>query len=157
MFHRQDRWVQATGRVLDRQLVPGPKLPYPTVVIVELRSDGGSPLRAEVRLIPGEHNNWDLYYPAVGDVTGFIVDPASGETRFDLTDPRNSMAARRAAGEAWEARPDDQPVTLGSGPPWIVPAKCPGCGKQVNQQMAARESQPHCQNCARLLPAYPYL
>ena len=67
------------------------------------------------------------------------------------------VRARRAAGEAWEARPDDQPVTLGSGPPWIVPAKCPGCGKQVNQQMAARESQPHCQNCARLLPAYPYL
>jgi hypothetical protein len=139
--------------------VPGPRIPYPTLVIVELHPEGSGPLRAEVHLIPGDHNYWDpdLNFPAVGGVRGFIFDPASGETRFDLTDPRNSMAAHRAAAEALENRPADQPVRVDSGPPWLVPPRCPGCGKPVSQKMAARESQPHCQNCTSALPAYPYL
>jgi len=158
MFHRHNQWVKVTGSVLDRQVLPGPRAPHPKLVTVELHPEDGMPLRAEVRLIPGNHHHWDddLYYPSVGDVTGFIFDPASGETRFDMTDPRNSMTAHLAAGDAWAAAPDDdEPTPVDSGPPWLVPARCPQCGKPVNQQMAAMERQPHCMNCTQLLPAYP--
>lgn len=157
MLHRHNQWVRATGKVLQSQVVPGPRLPNPTLVTVELHPEGSAPLRAEVHLIPGDRDYLDLNYPAIGGVTGFIFDPASGETRFDLTDPRNSLAAHRAANEAWDSRPDDAPVRFGSGPPWLVVARCPQCGKPVNQPMAARESEPHCQHCTRPLPAYPYL
>jgi len=100
-----------------------------------------------------------LFYPSVGDITGFIVDPSSGETRFDMSDPRNSMTAHTAASDAWAAAPDDddddEPVAVDSGPPWLVSAKCPACGKPVNQKMAAMDQQPHCGHCALPLPAYP--
>jgi len=160
VFHRHNQWVRVIGKVLDRQVLPGPRAPHPKLVIVELHPEGGMPLQAEVRLIPGDRNHWDedLYYPSVGDITGFIVDPASGETRFDMTDPRNSMAAHTAAGEAWAAAPDDdddEPTPVDSGPPWLVPAACPTCGRPVNQKMAAMERQPHCMTCAQFLPAYP--
>jgi hypothetical protein len=159
VLHRHNQWVKASGRVLDSQIMPGPKAPHPTIITVELHPEGGSPLRAEVCVIRGDRNHWnpDLFYPSVGDVTGFVFDPASGETRIDMTDPRNSTTAHRAAAEAWEARPSDQPVLIDSGPPWFVPARCPLCNKPVNQAMAAREGQPHCMSCGRPLPAYPFL
>jgi hypothetical protein len=157
VLHRHNQWARATGKILQSQIVPGPKLPNPTLLTVELHPEGSPPLQAEVRLSLGDRSNWDLSFPAVGRVTGFIFDPASGEARLDLADPRNSIAAHRAASEAWESRLPDQPVRAGSGPPWLVPAKCPRCGKPVIQQMAAREDQPHCQHCTGPLPAYPYL
>ncbi len=159
MFHHQ-QWVKVSGKVLDRQVLAGHKAPHPKLVIVELRLEDGTKVQAEVHLIPGSHDHWDddLYYPSVGDVTGFIHHPSSGEARFDMTDPRNSMGAHVAAGDAWAAalnNDDDEPVKADSGPPWLVPAKCPQCGKHVNQKMAAMEDQPHCMSCAQLLPAYP--
>ncbi len=73
-----------------------------------------------------------------------------------MTDPRNSMAAHLAAGEAWAAAPDvDEPTPVDSGPPWLVVAKCPHCGRPVDQRRAAMERQPHCMGCAQVLPAYP--
>ena len=127
---------------------------------VEFHPDGGAPIQADVRLIPGDRHHWDddLYYPQVGDITGFIFDPASHETRFDMSDPRNSMAAHLAAGEAWAAAPDDdddQPTQVGSGPPWLVVATCPSCRRPVDQRRVAMERQPHCMACAQVLPAYP--
>jgi hypothetical protein len=79
-----------------------------------------------------------------------------------MTDPRNSMAAHLAFGDCLEAMLESalengDTGADGSGPPWLVPAKCPQCGKHVNQKMAAMENQPHCMNCAQPLPAYPGL
>ncbi len=65
MFGRHKQWVSMTGKVLDRQVLPGPSAPHPKLVTVELHQEDGAPLQAEVRLIPGDRHHWDedLYYP----------------------------------------------------------------------------------------------
>jgi hypothetical protein len=152
------RWVRVTGKVLGKQVVPGPRTPHAKIVTVELRPDGATPFQAQVNLVPWDPNHWDedIYYPKVGDVRTFLFDPASGETRFDLTDPRNSMSANTAAGAAWAAAPDnDEPIKPDCGPPWLVAAICPYCSVPVDQRLAAMQPQPQCQTCSQILPAYP--
>jgi hypothetical protein len=151
-------WVRATGKVLGKEVVPGPRTPHAKIVLVELRPEGAAPFQAKVDLIPWDHQHWeeDIYFPRVGDVRTFIFDPASGETRFDMTDPRNSMSANTAAGEAWAAAPDnDEPLKPDSGPPWLVGAICPYCSVPVDQRQATMQAQPQCMTCSQVLPAYP--
>ena len=154
------QWVRMPGKVLDRQVMPGPRAPHPKLLTIELHPPGGTPFQGQVQLIPGDPYRWseDLYYPKVGDITGFVVDPVSGEARFDMTDPRNSMAAQTAAGEAWAAMPDtDEPAKVDTGPPWLVPAACAFCGMPVDQRWMAAQQQPQCASCYQPLPAFPVI
>jgi hypothetical protein len=163
MFHHHKQsadasgWVKMTGKMLDLQQLPGPRAPHPKLLTVELYPEGDAPVRAEVHLVPGDRHRWDDdLYLSKGDRTGFILNPATGEVRYDLTDPRNSMSAHTAAGEAWIAMDSDgQEAQYDTGPPWLVLGACPYCRRPVNQKMAALEPEPHCPSCTQILPAYP--
>jgi hypothetical protein len=100
-----------------------------------------------------------LYQPEIGDVRGFVYNPASGETLFDMTDGRNSLAAQNAEADAlMDQLLKDQPAPAGeavTGPPWVVPATCPTCGAAVDQAEAAMDPAPHCAFCHQPLPAQP--
>jgi hypothetical protein len=90
-------------------------------------ADGG-------QLKPGREQQWEkIIGNVVGDVRGFVVNPASGETRFDMTDGRNSWAVQNAATDA----------------------TCPTCGAPVDQASAAMDLAPHCAFCHQPLPAQP--
>jgi len=162
VFHRQHQvhgnQQRVSGKVRSRQTLPGPRAPHPKVLTVTLHPDGGMPLEAQVHVVHGDRHHWndDLYYPDVGDVTGFIFDPGSGETWFDMSDPRNSMAAHIAAGDAWAHSPhNDEPTPVDTGPPWLVLDRCGSCGIPVDLKRAAMERQPQCMNCGQMLLAYP--
>ncbi len=165
MFHRQQhnnpsftRWVRVRGKVVGEQVVPGPRAPHAKIVAVELQPEGAAPFPAQVDLVPWDPHHWeeDIYFPRIGDVRTFLFDPATGETKFDMTDPRNSMSANTVAGEAWAMAPDnDEPMKPDTGPPWLVGVICPYCSVPVDQRMAAMQPQPTCQTCSQALPAYP--
>lgn len=165
MFHRQQQtgqpfsgWVRVAGKVTGKQVVPGPHAPHAKVVSVELHPEGAVPFQAQVNLIPRDRGHWDedILFPQIGEVRTFLFDPAAGETRFDMADPRNSMSANSAAGEAWAMAPgNDEPVKPDTGPPWLVGAICPHCSVPVDQRFAAMQPQPTCQTCSQPLPAYP--
>jgi hypothetical protein len=163
MFNRHKQsgdapgWVRITGKVVSIQQLPGPRAPHPKLVTVELYPEGDSPFHGEVNLVPGDRHRWDDdLYLSMGDTSWFVLNPATGEVRYDLTDPRNHLSAHTAGGEAWMAMDGDgQDVKEDTGPPWLVLPHCLHCGRPVSQQMAAMESEPHCQSCAQVLPAYP--
>lgn len=160
--HHKDRrqWERMTGRVVNRQTLPGPRAPHPKLVTVELQPDGAAQFQAEIHLVFADRQLWedDLCYPEVGAVRMFLIDPGTGQVRFDMTDPRNCMSAHTAAGDAWAAAPDafdDTPPD--SGPPWLVAAACQYCTAAVDQRWAAAQPQPHCPACGQELIAYPVI
>jgi hypothetical protein len=119
----------------------------------------GEAVMAEVHLSP-QDKIWDeVFQPSKGDVRGFLFDPASGKTQFDMTDGRNSWTAQNAKMTALKERmledepaEDDDSVT---GPPWVVPAHCPTCGAAVNKATASMDLEPQCGYCHQPLPAWP--
>jgi len=151
VFGSHKHWVSVTGYVVEMQLLPGRAAPHPKLFVVELQPADSAPIRAEIRLNPGDHDYYDLYF-CTGDTTGFLYNPDKREARFDTSDPRNSMSAHVAAGDAWASAPDLEDY---SGPPWLVPGTCPGCHKRVDQTRASMDNQPHCPSCLQPLPAYP--
>lgn len=170
MFHRHKhgdgggagaarQWQKAAGNVTGKRLLPAQYPPHPKIFVVQLHPEGREPFQAEVLVSPDDPNWENLYQPQLGDVRGFIFDPASGETRFDMTDGRNSWAVQNAAADALmgtmlagQAAPAGEAVT---GPPWVVPATCPHCGAAVNQAKAAMDPEPRCEYCEQPLPAQP--
>lgn len=50
-----------------------------------------------------------------------------------------------------------QPDRAGAetGPPWVVPARCPDCGAPVDQATASRDPDPKCEFCRQPLPVSP--
>jgi hypothetical protein len=100
----------------------------------------------------------DVFQPSKGDVRGFLFDPASGKTQFDMTDGRNSWKAQNSKMEALKERlledepADDDSVT---GPPWVMPAHCPTCGAAVNKAKASMDLEPQCGYCHQPLPVQP--
>jgi len=154
------QWVRMPGKVLDRQVLPGPRAPHPKLLTIELHPQDSPAFQAQVQLIPGDPYRWseDLYYPKVGDITGFIVDTNTGEARFDMTDPRNCMSAHSAGGEAWIAMPDtDEEMRVDTGPPWLVAPACPFCSTLVDQRWMAAQQQPQCPSCFQPLPVHPVI
>lgn len=156
---REQQWEKVAGNVVDKRLLPARYPPHPKIFGVQLHPEGREPFRAEVRVDPGGRGWEELYQPEIGDVRGFLFNPATGETRFDMTDGRNSWAAQNAEADALMAQMlQDQPAPAGqavTGPPWIVPATCPTCGAAVDQAEASMELAPHCVFCHQPLPAQP--
>jgi hypothetical protein len=157
--HRDDEWEKITGNVVDKRLLPARNPPHPKIFGVQLHPAGREAFRAEVHVSPKDKNWGNLYQPEIGDVRGFIFNPATGETRFDMTDGRNSWEVQNAESDAlMEALLKDQPAPMGegvTGPPWVVPATCPSCGAQVDQAQAAMDPAPQCAFCHQPLPAQP--
>jgi hypothetical protein len=57
-----------------------------------------------------------------------------------------------------EQRQREQPAArpgAAAGPPWTVPAHCPNCGAPVDQALASRDRDPHCQFCHQPVPVEP--
>jgi hypothetical protein len=156
---RGQQWEKIIGNVVDKRLLPAKYPPHPKIFGVQLHPEGREPFRAEVYVSPDDENWENLYQPEIGDVRGFIYDPASGEARFDMTDGRNSWAVQNAESDAlMEMMLKDQPAPMGesvTGPPWVVPAICPNCGAVVDQATAAMDLAPHCGFCHKPLPAQP--
>ncbi len=164
MFHkdRPDQWEKMIGTMIEMRTLPGKYAPHPKVFVVELHPEGREPVQAEVhwdvnideRLYKG-----DLRAPLAREVTGFIVNRVSGEVRLDMSDPRNSMTAQEAEFKRLEALDDeDEPAGPGesvTGPPWIVPDKCPSCGAMVDHATASIEQDPRCEFCHQPLPVEP--
>jgi len=49
-----------------------------------------------------------------------------------------------------EHKPKGQPPArhgVQTGPPWVVPTHCPNCGAPVDQAVASRQRDPHCEFC----------
>ncbi|HEY6787681.1 MAG TPA: hypothetical protein VI365_10250 [Trebonia sp.] len=156
---REQQWEKIVGNVVDKRLLPAQYPPHPKIFGVQLHPEGREPFRAEVHVSPDDWNWEDLYQPQMGDVRGFVFNPASGETRFDMTDGRNSWAVQNAESDALMGKMlKDQPAPMGeavTGPPWVVPAICPTCGAAVDQAKAAMDLAPHCEFCHQPLPAQP--
>ena len=156
---RERQWEKITGNVVDKRLLPAKYPPHPKIFGVQLHPEGRETFRAEVHISPNDRNWGDLYQPEIGDVRGFVYNPASGETLFDMTDGRNSLAAQNAEADAlMDQLLKDQPAPAGeavTGPPWVVPATCPTCGAAVDQAEAAMDPAPHCAFCHQPLPAQP--
>jgi hypothetical protein len=156
---RGQQWEKIIGNVVDKRLLPAPYPPHPKIFGVQLHPEGREPFRAEVHVSPDDWNWENLYQPQIGDVRGFVFNPASGETRFDMTDGRNSWAVQNAETDALMGKMlKNQPAPLGesvTGPPWVVPATCPTCGAAVDQAEAAMDLAPHCAFCHQPLPAQP--
>jgi hypothetical protein len=152
------QWQKIIGNVADMRLLPARYPPHPKIFGVQLHPEGGEPFRAEVLVSPDDWNWEDLYQPQIGDLRGFVFNPASGETRFDMTDGRNSLAAQNAESDAIMNAIKDLPAPKGrpvTGPPWAVPANCPACGAPVEQAQAAMDLAPHCGFCRQPLPVQP--
>jgi hypothetical protein len=62
--------------------------------MTRMAAEEHEPFRAEVHVSPDDWNLEELYQPQIGDVRGFVFNPATGETRFDMTDGRNSWRCR---------------------------------------------------------------
>ena len=158
MFRSHKQLVKMPGRVVEMQVLPGKSAPHPKLFIVELQPEDSAPVRAEIKVRPGysEHGYDDLYFSTGQHVT-FLVNPATQEAHFDMTDPRNSMSAHTAATDAWvqSMSDDDENAPDGSGPPWLVPGTCPSCNKKIDQFRTSMENQPHCAHCVYPLPAFP--
>jgi hypothetical protein len=158
VFHDRKQWVKVTGRIIQVQILPGRSAPHPKLFVVELLPEDSTPVQAEIRVRPGhqEHGYGDLYFRMDKEVTGFLLNPATREVRFDMTDPRNSRSAHAAARASWAASPDyGQPTPADSGPPWLVLPTCPSCRKPVDQRRAAMGNEPRCPLCVQPLPASP--
>jgi hypothetical protein len=144
---------------VDKRLLPAPYPPHPRIFGVRLHPEGREPFRAAVYVSTDDPNWADLHQPQIGDVRGFIFDPASGETRFDITDGRNSWAVQNAQSDAlMNQLLMNLPAPMGesvTGPPWVVPANCPNCGAGVDQASAAMDLAPLCGFCQQPLPAKP--
>jgi len=155
----EQQWEKLIGNVVDKRLLPAKYPPHPKIFGVQLHPEGREPFRGEVLVDPNDPNWENLYQPEIGDVRGFVYNPASGETRFDMTDGRNSLAVQNAQADAlMGALLKDQPAPAGeavTGPPWVVPATCPTCGAAVDQSEAAMDPAPHCAFCHQPLPAQP--
>ncbi len=155
--HRQ--WEQVTGNVVDIRLKhTSAQPPHPKIFVVRLHPKGREPLSAEVHVSPHERIWNDLFQPSKGDVRGFVYDPASGKTHFDMSDKRNSWKAQNAKMDALRERLlEDEPAEDDSvtGPPWVVPATCHICGAAVDKAKAEMEPEPHCRFCHQPLPVEP--
>lgn len=158
------QWEHVTGNIVDLQLLPkltGPgqqHWPSPKRYTVLLHPEGREAYRATIDVHPIDHPD-DLFFAQPGAVTGFLVDPASGQVQFDMADRRNSMKAHQTDASLVEnevlsgvVAPRGEAVT---GPPWVVPAECPGCGAAVDQATAAMDLAPRCAFCHQPLPAEP--
>ncbi len=152
------------GNIVDLQLLPRLRgqgrdhWPHPKRYVVELHPVDRAPYRAEIDIPPIDYPD-DFFFSQPGDVTGFIVNPATGEVRFDMTDQRNSRAAHLAGADVLEQQllagvPADPGLAV-TGPPWVVPATCPGCGAPVDQATQAMAPAPTCAFCDEPLPAQP--
>lgn len=156
---RERQWEKVAGNVVGKRLLPAKYPPHPKIFVVQLHPAGREPFQAEVHVSPDDWNWEELYQPQIGDVRGFIFEPVSGETRFDMTDGRNSWTVQRAKADALMGETlKNQPAPMGeaaTGPPWVVPATCPTCGAAVDQATAAMDLAPHCAYCHQPLPAQP--
>jgi hypothetical protein len=152
VFRSHKQLVSMQGRVVEMQVLPGKSAPHPKLFIIELQPEDSAPMRAEIKVRPGSSEYSDLYF-STNRVAGFLVNPATQEAHFDMSDPRNTMSAHTAATDAW-AQSDDDSVD-GSGPPWLVPGSCPSCHKKIDQLRTSMENQPHCAHCLHPLPAFP--
>ncbi len=160
MFRGRQQWIKVSGWVNEIKILPGPRSPHPKLFLIEVQPEDGGSVQAEIRVTPGhqEHGYEDLYFRTDKSVTGFLFNPATGQARFDMTDPRNSRSAHSAAGMAWRHTPTDaRPASMVGGPPWLVLPACRSCKKKVDQGRAAMENQPHCPSCLHLLPASPWV
>jgi hypothetical protein len=165
MFGRKQQddkhWVKVTGKVLRIEILPGPSSPHPKLFVVELQMEDGTPMRAEIKVNQHRpvHGYEDLFFRGDHDDTGFLFKPATREVRFDMTDPRNSGSAHRAATSALvrSLNPDlsSQDIADSSGRPWLVGPRCPTCRKEVDQRRASMDNRPHCLSCMSPLPAFP--
>ena len=88
-----------------------------------------------------------------------ILAAAGDLVDHDMADRRNSMKAHQTDASLVEnevlsgvVAPRGEAVT---GPPWVVPAECPGCGAAVDQATAAMDLAPRCAFCHQPLPAEP--
>ena len=158
LFGHRD-WEKVTGHVVDIRLLHTHRPPpHAKIFDVRLHPKGREPVMAEVHLSPHDRIWDDVFQPSKGDVRGFLFDPASGKTQFDMTDGRNSWKAQNAKMEALKERmledepADDDSVT---GPPWVVPAHCPTCGAAVNRAKASMDLEPQCGYCHQPLPVQP--
>ena len=48
--------------------------------------------------------------------------------------------------------PKPAPAGARTGPPWIVPTRCPNCGAPVDQAKASRDPDPMCRFCNEPIP-----
>jgi len=158
------QWDKVTGNILDLQLLPkltGPgqeHWPSPKRYVVQLHPADREPYTAQIDIPPVDFPD-DFYFSQPGAVTGFVVDPASGEVRFDMDDPRNSTTAHQKDFDLLEnqilAGTPAGPGEAVTGPPWIVPAICPDCGAPVDQATSAMALDPKCEFCHEPLPVQP--
>ena len=159
-----DQWEKMIGNIVDLQLLPkltGPgreHWPSPKLYVVQLHPEGREAFRGEVHIHPIDHPD-DFFFSQPGTVTAFIVNPVSGEVRFDMSDQRNSVAAHQSAVDLMQEEfLADKPADAGqaiTGPPWVVPAECPQCGARVDQATQSMELAPKCGFCHQPLPADP--
>jgi hypothetical protein len=156
------KWEKVVGNIVNYQVLPGPQAPHPKLYIVELHPEGCDPVQARLRstsIQMSRNYNDDLFLGSVGDVTGFLFNPSTGEAAFDMDDPRNSLAAHNEeADKLMEALLSGMPAAPGesvTGPPWVVPAVCPTCSAPVDQAKASMDLAPMCAYCHQPLPVQP--
>jgi hypothetical protein len=93
---------------------------------------------------------------------------SNGETvavRYDATDRSKIILdvpamQKRALNEfiKREQTPKQQghaQARVETGPPWVVPTRCPNCGAPVDQARASKESDPMCEFCHQPIPVTP--
>jgi hypothetical protein len=166
VFHRHKlhvdaSWLPAKGNVLGYTLLNSPtgSAPHPKRYTVEIHPADGPPFQAQIDVSPYDEHWDDFFYAGAGDVRACLYDPATHAATFDLTDQGNSNSAQMAAADAMEATLlANKPAPLGeaiTGPPWVVPAECPGCGAPVDQATMSMALAPKCEQCGAPLPAQP--
>ena len=74
---REQQWEKIIGNVVDKRLLPAQYQPHPKIFGVQLHPEGREPFRGEVHVSLDDWNWEDLYQPQIGDVRGFVVNPAA--------------------------------------------------------------------------------
>lgn len=109
------KWVSAEATIVAKQERPmtgGYRQTYNYVV--DVRPPAGDPIRATIHQGFREPDG-GFADPAVGDTVGVLCDAKRGKVKFDLDDPRLSLAVgKNAAPDAFAAAAAGEP---GSPPP----------------------------------------